>query len=293
MAITFCLNNPEGSLLGASSPQIVPETDRPGRRYAREDCLSSRAGREPLREQIADYVLLSLGAPRLKVELDKQQLSLCVDEALRRFEEYAPSSAFEYYYFQTTPGVSRYEMPCDVGLVRGVYWNTNEACNRADAMGGAFPIRFGDGMGADTYGFFSGFTPQAPVWGRMGEWTVMKSYQEMYSRMTSSEGSWTWGPENVIILFPNPAISSWVIVHYLQRMREWDEVFSWMQDYALAHAKEILGRVRSKFSTLPGPGGGASLDGQQLLSEAKDEKEKLREDLYATYAVDHMVPIVG
>ena len=54
---------------------------------------------------------------------------------------------------------------------------------------------------------------------------------------------------------------------------------NWIRGYALALAKEMLGRVRSKLGTLPIPGGQLTLDGPALLSEAKDEKDKLKEEL--------------
>jgi len=55
--------------------------------------------------------------------------------------------------------------------------------------------------------------------------------------------------------------------------------YPWIQDYAYAMAKQILGEARSKFATLAGPQGGTSLNGTALISEAKEEMQKLEEDL--------------
>jgi len=57
----------------------------------------------------------------------------------------------------------------------------------------------------------------------------------------------------------------------------------WLKDYAFAKAKFMLGEARSKFSTIAGPQGGTSLNGDNLKSEAQAELEKLEEDL-KTYA---------
>jgi hypothetical protein len=54
---------------------------------------------------------------------------------------------------------------------------------------------------------------------------------------------------------------------------------NWIQRYALAVAKGILGEVRGKYSSLPSPGGGASLNGKDLLQASQQEKEKLKEEL--------------
>ena len=56
-------------------------------------------------------------------------------------------------------------------------------------------------------------------------------------------------------------------------------IFPWIQDYAYSFAKRILGEARSKFASLAGPGGGTTLNGTALIAEAKEEMDKLEEDL--------------
>jgi hypothetical protein len=56
-------------------------------------------------------------------------------------------------------------------------------------------------------------------------------------------------------------------------------VFPWLQEYSYSFAKRILGEARSKFSTIAGPQGGTTLNGTALLAEAKEEMDKLEEDL--------------
>lgn len=53
----------------------------------------------------------------------------------------------------------------------------------------------------------------------------------------------------------------------------------WVKQYTLATAKEILGRIRSKFSELPIPDATVTLDGESLISEAQEEKQQLKEYL--------------
>ena len=56
--------------------------------------------------------------------------------------------------------------------------------------------------------------------------------------------------------------------------------------YTLALSKELLGVVRSKYGSIPSPGGEVSLDGDTLRSEGSAEREslisELREDLEAS-----------
>tara|TARA_R110001592_G_scaffold42630_5_gene138421 strand:- start:620 stop:1774 length:1155 start_codon:yes stop_codon:yes gene_type:complete len=49
----------------------------------------------------------------------------------------------------------------------------------------------------------------------------------------------------------------------------------WIRRYALALTKEMLGSVRGKYQSMPIPGDTTTLDFSRLLSEAKDEKDKL------------------
>jgi len=56
----------------------------------------------------------------------------------------------------------------------------------------------------------------------------------------------------------------------------------WIRRFALALSKETLGQVRSKFGTVPIPGESVTLNGSALLSEAKDEQNKLRDELKET-----------
>ena len=49
--------------------------------------------------------------------------------------------------------------------------------------------------------------------------------------------------------------------------------------YALARAKERLGRVRGKYTEFPSAGGSKTLDGDALLTEAREETESLNQEL--------------
>ena len=50
---------------------------------------------------------------------------------------------------------------------------------------------------------------------------------------------------------------------------------SWVFEYTLAKAKEVLGLVRNKYSSIPIPGAEVTLNGNELVSAAATEKEAL------------------
>ena len=58
----------------------------------------------------------------------------------------------------------------------------------------------------------------------------------------------------------------------------------WIRRFALALCKETLGLVRSKFGSIPVPGEAIQMNGSDLMSQGKEEQEKLKEELKTTLA---------
>ena len=53
----------------------------------------------------------------------------------------------------------------------------------------------------------------------------------------------------------------------------------WIRKYTYALAKELLGIIRSKYSSMPMPDGEVTLDGEALKTEGREEKTQLLEEL--------------
>ena len=253
--------------------------------------LGPRPNREKVRMQIRDYILHMLGAPAIKLELDEQNIDFCVDQSLKIIEDYAPREYFNYYAMNSTPGVSVYELPPNVGIVRNVFYKEQGTfAFQASDLDGAIPVEYFYPGGA--YASIQGglIDPIQPIWGRMGEWVLYKQYEQMYSRVSSNLGGWEFiGGLKHIKVYPTPHRVSKILVHYLQKNKDWPEVTQAMQEGALSYAKEIVGRIRSKYPAPPGPGGGMQLDGQNLLAEAKEERAAWKEDLI--YRFGDILPI--
>jgi hypothetical protein len=49
----------------------------------------------------------------------------------------------------------------------------------------------------------------------------------------------------------------------------------WVREYTLALATELLGRIRSKMKSIPIPGADLQLNGDDLIAQAREDKEKL------------------
>lgn len=243
--------------------------------------LGARPKRAKVKAQVRDYILHMLGGTKVRIELDEQDIDFCVDQALMIFENYAPREFFNYYTFNSTPGKSVYTMPPEVGFIRNVFYRKQPSFSfQSSDLQGAIPVEYFYPGGS--YASIQGglIDPVQPIWGRMGEWVLYKNYEQMYSRISSSIGGWEWvdGYSN-IKLYPIPHSVQLVIVHYLQKNKDWAQVNQAMQEGALTYAKEILGRIRGKIKNIPGPGGGIQLDGDQLMQEAREDRKQWFEDL--------------
>lgn len=53
----------------------------------------------------------------------------------------------------------------------------------------------------------------------------------------------------------------------------------WIRQYALALARELLGLIRSKFKSVPIPNAELQLNGDELVSQGREDKEKLKDQL--------------
>jgi hypothetical protein len=55
----------------------------------------------------------------------------------------------------------------------------------------------------------------------------------------------------------------------------------WVRQFCLALSTELLGQIRSKFSTVPIPGSDLTLNGTELVSQGREDQASLRESLVA------------
>ena len=86
--------------------------------------------------------------------------------------------------------------------------------------------------------------------------------------------------ENSTIIIPN-VVSDYSNIGYsfAKYSRINDVGKQWIRKYTLALAKEMLGAIREKYSSVPIPGSEVSLDGASLRAEAQTEKDALIEQL--------------
>ena len=223
-------------------------------------------------QSIYDYVLAQLGHPIVSVELTPFQVKTCMDEAISKLDYHAPQWANQFAVFDASAGINVYELP------QFMMNNLNYVGYKKDILG----LNYTPGsLGFDlTLAFFN--TNRFFQGGGIGDFFLTQQYLEIMRRVLSNEGGWSVVNGKYIQLYPAPAETpAPVIIEYraLDSNTIHHAYRNWIQRYALACAKGILGRIRGKYRNLPGPGGGAQLDGGVLTQESTQEKQALMEEL--------------
>lgn len=110
-------------------------------------------------------------------------------------------------------------------------------------------------------------------------------YVEMAKRMINAERNWIYFPhKKVLLLLPDPKGGGKVFIEYksscnnIEQLPERDHEL--VKRYALAWAKQDLGMIYSKYSTWPTAQGQVSLNGDQLMAQARNEMDKLEDEIY-------------
>jgi hypothetical protein len=221
---------------------------------------------------IRDYVFAQLGQPVVRVELTELQVKMCVDEAVTKLDYHAPTWALQYAVFDASAGISLYELPAFVMN------NLSYVVYQKDLLAFQFS------KGSLEFDFFLGFWQNNRFFQNMnvGDYLLVQQYMEMIRKVLSRDGGFDVINGKYLQLYPEPPTTPCpVILEY--RALDSDTILpafrNWVQRYALACAKAILGRIRGKYQSIPGPGKGATLDGKDLLEESAKEKEALSKEL--------------
>lgn len=121
--------------------------------------------------------------------------------------------------------------------------------------------------------------------GGLATYDFFAQQQELVGRMFGSFIEFVWNTSTKkLTILQRPRATEEVLL-YCYNYRPDFEILNdykanqWIRDYTLANCKYMLGEARSKFSTIVGPGGGTTLNGDTLKSEAQSDIEKLEKEL--------------
>lgn len=254
-----------------------------------------------IKSELKELIKTHLGYPMVKVELSDSQLDVAINKARSEYIKWAIGNVTQEVFItmMLSGGQSNYELPSGVTEVISM---TDLASSGVGGINTLFTIEnylYNKGMlGFLEHGGFS-----------IIDYHLALDYLNTLDKYTADKYMWHYHRyNNILSLNPTPpndevmtietsggeiTVNSpgWIMLKtYMlegsilsnnpDSLNEFLYEETWIQDYSLAICKMILGETRRKFANFSSIGNtGISLDGDSLLSEGKEEKERLEEKL--------------
>ena len=242
------------------------------------------------KEELINWVLVSLGYDLVTVELTEEQLNLCIQNALEKYTKYA--------YFpekEVVASLSRYVINKGLDLshlnivsIRDIsFARDNMLAINSDIFFGA-PQFF---IGGGGYPFFGNGCQWA---GSFTSYHNLHEFFDLTKRMTGSNPDWNYDvATKTLKLYPEPRCA---VPEGTPPNKEYDkkcecilmecevepplsELYGneYVKRLTLAYAKILLGTVRSKFQNVQLPGGGTV--NTEIGNEGREELDKIMENI--------------
>jgi hypothetical protein len=242
------------------------------------------------RAEITDYIRMRLGDGLIDVELEHEHYNMAIKQALVKYRQRAANSVEESYAFlDLLPETQEYILPKEIQNVRGVFRRgigsvTGTTASQFEPFASGYlntyMLTAGRVGGLTNYELFVDYQKQAmKMFGGFMNYTYNRTTHKLtiVRKMPYGYGGATGydngqNPyESVLLWIDNLKPDSMILSDV--------NAFPWIQEFSYSFCKMILGQAYSKFSQIAGPQGGTSLNGTAMISEAKEEMQKLEEDL--------------
>jgi hypothetical protein len=227
------------------------------------------------RNKVIKYIQLNLGEGMIDVELDKDHYDMAIDKAVAKYRQRSSRAVEEsFLVLKLQPQQSTYTLPNEIIEVRQIY-RRNAGGISASATDfepfeagylNMYMLNAGRGGGLATFELYMGYREQmGKMFGAyiIFNWNEVSKQLHLQRKIRSDEEcilhTYNYKPDEMLLADSHAQ--------------------PWLKDYALATAKMALGQARSKFGSLAGPGGGVTLNGNDLIAQSQAEIEKLDQDL--------------
>ena len=230
------------------------------------------------RQRVFEYCKTMLADGIVDVELDPKHYETALDRSLAVFRQRSDNAVEESYAFLTiTESQNEYILPKEIQQVRQIFRRSVGS-------------RTGNGTGGTVFepfnlAYTNTYLLSSTNMGGLLTYELFAQYQELVGKMFGSFINFTWHPQSrKLVIHQRPRGEEQVMLQVYNVKPDFaiiDDVYAgqWVKDYSLANCKMMLGQAREKFAQIAGPGGGSSLNGAALKTEAQAEIEKLTDDL--------------
>lgn len=230
------------------------------------------------RREYANYVLSQLGYPKVQVELTKRHLDEAIDDAL------------EAIRMRTSAAYTRRYMAMDIFPNQQVYEFTNkkQGLDKVVRVLKIHRTRYGR-IGAYSYEdtFGSAMIQQLYSAGSFDllSYHLLASYNALINTVFANDITFNWNEYSRTLHVEQVLRNKERVLVEVEIEKTEQELLvdrnlrSWMKKYTLGKCMLTLSRIRGKFASLPGAGGGISMNAQDLANEGTTMIEECLADI--------------
>lgn len=231
---------------------------------------------QELKTTVFDYVRYSLGDGMVDVELDPIHFETSLQQALIRYRQRSSNSVEESYSFlELLMDTNTYTLPNEVISVRNVFKRNIGANSGTSSQYEPFEA-----------GFVNFYMIQSGRVGGLSTWYLYSSFLKEAAKMFGGFVNYKFNSvTKEITIMRRPIADKETILIWSENFKPdvtlLNDIYAnpWLREYTLARCMMMLGEARSKFATLPGPQGGSSLNGTDLLTRGQAKIDALELEL--------------
>lgn len=237
------------------------------------------------RRALVNQLRHQLGYPIVQVELTPTHYDIAIDNALESIRKHS-SVAYKrgHFFLDLQAGKSGYILSDKskdwhkIVNIIGVYRSTSAFLSTAHGEGVFGQVLIQQLYNTGQYDLLS--------------YHLVANYIEQLEILFASRIVFQWNPrEHRLDIFQAITRGERVLVEATFEKSEQELIVdrfssTWIQKYAQAETMEMLARIRGKYSTYPGAGGGVSFNAADLMAEAQTMKESLHAQI-DDYIVDN------
>jgi len=236
-------------------------------------------------EDFYDEIISTLGGSLVDVELSENDIEMCFKKAKRRFKQHGHNNYRRSFYpLQVNKDTRVYNLPEDIHTVIKII-RPSHSFNLEDPFSMAAYNDLFAGLGANYQQ--ADFLSYELTLGLVEKWQRYTAHDFQFNYNEFSHD---------IELFKLPPFNqTWFLECYLNLTDEEYMDVEWIIRWTAAEAKEMLGIAYRKFGSLAAPTGETNLSGSEMISEAKEEKRELMEEIlnFTDGGIDYMQITMG
>jgi len=227
------------------------------------------------RQEMIHQVRLSLGEPKIRIELTPEHYEMAMQIALERYRLRSVNSVVEKFTFiELQVDQTTYQLPENIVEVK-------EICRR-----GTSGTVSGGGNAIDPFSlqYQNLFLLQAGREGGLLTYELFADFQKTIGRMFGAYITFQYDKNTHELRIDRDVRQAETVLLWIYESKP-DEVLirdsqarNWLRDYTIAKCKELLATVRGKWSSYSVPGS-ANLDSDQLRTEAQATMERLEAEI--------------